>query len=244
MRTIFAIMLFLPSLFAGAACGADPVITFSFSGVCNGQHIAMTGINIKNITRNCDTTLSWPDTTLTLNIMGTDEYYFSENDLQVFQNVPNPVEENATVKIHAPERGLYKIQIIEFSGKIVISLNAELQKGDHRFLFTPGTSQQYLLTVACKTGSKSIKILSDFTHPHAGCRLTEIGEPSGEPVFKNSKPSGKFTFNAGDSLRFTGNFNGLFAILLDAPATNRSYLFNSISIPPAVTTSDITYIHE
>ena len=110
MNKKFLSTVYFIILFSGFALGQTPIIKLCFTGVDNWQHIHLDKIHVKNLAKNCDTTIFWPDTTLSLNALGIYEL-LSHVGLQVFQNTPNPVQERTSIKISIPERGNVRIQV-------------------------------------------------------------------------------------------------------------------------------------
>jgi uncharacterized protein (TIGR02145 family) len=243
---IFTTAFFL-LLFASNTLGQRSAISLSFTGTANGQYAQLSKIDIRNLNENCDTTLYWPDTVLSLIPVGTNDLHSFSGEFQVFQNVPNPVWENTKILLYLPESGKVTIDVSLLSGKRVAFFSQELQRGYHSFLFTPGGAETYIFIAFGKAMKKSIKIVSSLARPSSGCILTYNGAEN-EPVpLKSAEMSGEFTFSVGDTLRFIGYYNTLTTAFQDAPTINKSYTFNfpstGISCPgmPAVTYMGQTY---
>ena len=134
---IFTTAFFL-LLFASSTLGQRSAISLSFTGTANGQYAQLSKIDIRNLNENCDTTLYWPDTVLSLIPVGTNDLHSFSGEFQVFQNVPNPIRENTKILLYLPESGKVTIDVSLLSGKRVAFFSQELQRGYHSFLFTPG----------------------------------------------------------------------------------------------------------
>jgi len=243
---IFTTAFFL-LLFASSTLGQRSAISLSFTGTANGQYAQLSKIDIRNLNENCDTTLYWPDTVLSLIPVGTNDLHSFSGEFQVFQNVPNPIRENTKILLYLPESGKVTIDVSLLSGKRVAFFSQELQRGYHSFLFTPGGAETYIFTAFGKAMKKSIKIVSSLVQPSSGCILTYNGAEN-EPVpLKSAEMSGEFTFSVGDTLRFIGYYNTLTTAFQDTPTINKSYTFNfpstGISCPgmPAVNYMGQTY---
>jgi len=224
------------------AFGQYPIINLSFTGVDNWQHIDLNKIEIRNLDKSCDTTLFWPDTVLSLNTLGINNMYYSNEGLQIYQNTPNPVNERTSIKIYVPERGNVNIQISDFSGRVITSQQQELERGTHVFIFTPGNAQTYLFTAIYKKETRTIKIISGNRSLSNECSLVYKGTEGENTIKKFSYTSEKFLFSLGDSLEMTGYYSDFTSILIDNPTTSKTYTFTFSSTSPIVKTSFVTNI--
>jgi uncharacterized protein (TIGR02145 family) len=234
-------------LFASTTLGQRSAISLSFTGTANGQYAQLSKIDIRNLKNNCDTTLYWPDTVLSLFPVGMNDLHSFSGEFQVFQNVPNPVRENTKIMLYLPESGKVTIDVSLLSGKQVAFFSQELQRGYHSFFFTPGSAETYIFTASRKAMKKSIKIVSSPVRPSSACILIYNGAEN-EPVsLKSAAMPGEFTFLVGDTLLFIGYYDTLTTAFQDAPAINKTYTFNfpstGISCPgmPAVSYMGQTY---
>ncbi|MEI7897688.1 MAG: FISUMP domain-containing protein [bacterium] len=241
MKTKFLTSVFFTLLFSVFALGQTPMIKLCFTGVDNFQHVHLDKIQIKNLDKNCDTTLFWPDTTLSLKTMGINEMFYP-GGLQVFQNTPNPVQERTSIKISVPERGIVRIQVTDLLGRNINSLNQELGKGTHVFVFTPEGKQVYFFTAIFKQEIRTIKIIADTKSDATESSLIYQGIQSGNMIGKSSFSIENFLFSLGDSLEMIGYYGDVTAIIKDNPTTGKTYTFTFLSNSPIVTTSAITNI--
>ena len=201
-------------------------ITFTFTGIENSMHVNLDSIQIRNLDRDCDTTIIWDDTVLRIYPLGINYLSSFTNELQVFQNVPNPVIEKTKIIVHLPESGDVSIDVSLLNGKKVASFMDKLKSGYHSFIFTPGNDGVYILTVTDKSERKSIKIISTATNSSSGCILNYNGSEEKSAALKSTATSGKFIFSLGDHLELKGYHNTLSARINDVPSTNKVYIFN------------------
>ena len=237
---IFTTAFFL-LLISTLTYGQKPAISLSFSGIANGQYAQLSRIDIRNLDRNCDTTLYWPDTVLVLQpTLGLNDLDSFSEQFRVFQNIPNPVEENTKILLYMPENGKVEVDVSLFNGKQVASCRQELRRGYHSFLFTPAGAETYIFTATCKSVRKSIKMASTLSCSSMGCSLVYNGAENQPVALKSAEMPGDFVFSLGDLLELTGYYNSLTATMQDAPMTNKSYTFGFSSPCPGIPT--VTYM--
>ena len=228
-------------LLSATTLGQKTDISLSFSGIANGQYAQLSRIDIRNLDRNCDTTLYWPDTVLVLQpTLGLNDLDSFSEQFRVFQNIPNPVEENTKILLYMPENGKVEVDVSLFNGKQVASCRQELRRGYHSFLFTPAGAETYIFTATCKSVRKSIKMASTLSCSSMGCSLVYNGAENQPVALKSAEMPGDFVFSLGDLLELTGYYNSLTATMQDAPMTNKSYTFGFSSPCPGIPT--VTYM--
>ena len=224
-RKTFTTAFFL-LLFASVTLGQRSAISLSFTGTAGGHYAQLDKVDIRNLNKNCDTTLYWPDTVLYIYPVGMKNLPPFSGEFQVFQNVPNPVRETTKILLYLPEKGKVMIDVSLLSGRQVAFFSQELRRGYHSFSFTPGSAETFIFTASCNAVKKSIKIVSSPVRPSPGCILTYNGAEN-EPVsLKSVAMPGAFTFLPGDTLLFIGYYDTLTTAFQDAPAGDKMYTFN------------------
>jgi uncharacterized protein (TIGR02145 family) len=169
------------------------------------------------------------------------------NELQVFQNLPNPVFESTKILIYVPESEEISINVSLLNGNQVAFFKRKLQRGFHTFSFHPGKSDLYIFTVFGKVMKKSIKIISAMEVSSSRCSLTYIGINHGHSLYKLAQSRSGFTFSIGDTLRFIGYLDSNTTAFQNAPITDSLFTFQfpitGISCPglPSVTYLGQTY---
>ncbi|MEI7662411.1 MAG: fibrobacter succinogenes major paralogous domain-containing protein [Bacteroidota bacterium] len=217
-------------------------ITLSFTGMDRSNYAKTDTIKIHNTVRNCDTTLFWPDTVLSVTV-GIRDLTMVKEDLQVFQNVPNPVRENTSISVYLPLSGNVDVNVSRLSGGLVSSFNRQLKKGFHTFLFSPGSAETYVFTAICQSGMKSIKIVALPVAASPVCRLEYRGIENGPSVMKPSGTTDKFFFASGDELQFTGITDKYVAIINSVPHTDTLYRFDFTHFDfPCSRVTTVTYM--
>jgi len=223
------------------------LISFSFTGIKNEKYVQLSKVEIRNLCSNSDTTIYWPDTVLSIKPMAINDLPSISNELQVFQNVPNPVRESAKIMLYVPESEEISIQVSLLNGDQVAFFKQKPQRGFHSFLFHPGEYDMYIFSIFGKMMKKSIKIISTMEDSHAGCSLTYVGTEHGLSPNKSAQSRGGFSFSIGDTLRFIGYLDSNTTAFQDAPIIDSIFTFQfpitGISCPglPAVTYMGQTY---
>jgi uncharacterized protein (TIGR02145 family) len=117
--------------------------------------------------------------------------------------------------------------VTDVQGKLIISSDWQLDKGNHYFMFIPGDANLFFLTARWNGFNRSIKILT--TEPNVGlrCLLDYIGNSKKETSLKSSSLKMDLTM--------------LESGILDAPQTNKTYTFQFVTNIPCPVTPTITY---
>jgi len=193
-------------------------IDLTFTAVDNENYVQLDSIKVMNRTQGGDTVLSWPDTVLVLNQYGgVTEIYNEGENLQVFQNYPNPVKGQTTLTLYLPERGKVNLVITDILGRQVINTERGLDKGYHSFRFTPGSGEIFFFTAYWRGASRSIKILNASSVAGQAGSFEYLGIDMAEPQLKAIKAIQSFEFSLGDSLLYIGYAYGLQSGMLDKP---------------------------
>lgn len=198
-------------------------ITLSFTGIYDTSYIQIDSVVIVNQTQNCDTVLMWPDTVLHFSYVGIPKFEKHENTIKVFQNQPNPFENETTVLISIPDEGDVSIIITDLTGRRLISKSYSLESGTHSFGLEIGRSGMFLFS-AFKDGFKSsIKILSNNRSSIDAASLTYLGKQ--QALFKSTTANmwRNFVFVPGDKLLIKGYYDHIESPLVDFPSNSKNY---------------------
>jgi uncharacterized protein (TIGR02145 family) len=233
-----AVFFFIASVF-----GQKPTIELTFTAIDSTTYVQLDSIKVMNRTQGGDNVLYWPDTTLTLGItpgdlllcigystgyypVGLQEIHPKTEEFTLFQNYPNPVQDQSIISMFIPEKGIVNVMVTDVQGKLIFSSDWQLDKGNHLFSFMPGDGSLFFLTARWNGVSRSIKIL--MSEPTSGkqCMLDYIGRGNGEPLFKAALLRSGFMQESG---------------ILDAPFTNKTYTFQFATNIPCPGTPTVTY---
>jgi uncharacterized protein (TIGR02145 family) len=222
--------------------GQNPTIELTFTAINHAAYVQLDSIKVMNRTQGGDNVLYWPDTTLTIGItpgdlllcigystgypVGLQEIYPKTPEFTLFQNYPNPVKDQSIISMFIPEKGIVNVMVTDVQGKLIISSDWQLDKGNHSFRFTPGDGSLFLLTARWNGVSRSVKIL--MSEPNSGkqCMLDYIGRGNGEPLLKAALHRTGFMQESG---------------ILDTPETNETYTFEFATNIPCPGTPTVTY---
>jgi uncharacterized protein (TIGR02145 family) len=241
MKTRFLLTTLVLGLIA-STFGQNSTFELTFTAVDTSSYVQLDSIKVMNRTQGGDTLLYWPDTTLTMEInpgdlllyigysdgdpVGMQEIHPKTPEFTLFQNYPNPVKDQSIISMFIPEKGIVNIMVTDIQGKLIISSDWQLDKGNHSFMFTPGDANLFFLTARWNGVSRSIKIL--MSEPTSGkqCMLNYIGRSNGEPLLKTALLRAGFMQESG---------------ILDAPVTNETYTFEFATNIPCPGTPTVEY---
>jgi len=201
-------------------------ITLTFSGGKDGQPVALDHILIENCDKGCDTTLYYPNASLTLQPLGIGDQPSDPAGFTVFQNIPNPATGHTAIKVYQPVTGQASVMVTDLTGRQVASFSGELKRGYHVFSFAPGRADAYVFSAGNSEVTRSIVIVSGTPSRDGSCTLNYAGMPPGEEALKSTTPAGGFRFSLGDHLRYTGYYTTFTSVIEDTPHTNMSYTFD------------------
>lgn len=154
----------LLTLFFVALMGASAMaqsVTLTFTGRDReGQTIKMDHIFIKNVNRGWTEMIDWPDTVLTLNVVGVGEFV-AGSGFSLSQNTPNPFEGSTRVCLNVSEPGNVVLEVMDVTGRMVaMSQAASLQPGAHRIDVSLRNAGMYFLTARQNGKTTSVKMVS------------------------------------------------------------------------------------
>jgi uncharacterized protein (TIGR02145 family) len=158
--------------------------------------------------------------------IGVQEINQEKSSFHLFQSYPNPVKDYSMISTYIPEDGIMNVMVNDIQGRMIISIDRQMEKGFYSFRFSPGNSSLYFLSARWKGMTQSIKIIN--TEPNTGkqCMLDYNGNSNNGNYFKASLLKNDMI------MKESG--------ILDAPSDNETYTFQfatNISCPgtPAVT---------
>jgi uncharacterized protein (TIGR02145 family) len=225
-----------------SAYGQKAILELTFSAINNAAYVQLDNIKVMNRTQGGDTVLYYPDTVLVLDYqVGITEVSHDKTGLQVFQNYPNPVEDQTTLTLYIPEKDKVDLTITDLIGRQVIHTERMLDKGYHSFRFTPGIGNLFFFIAQWKGHSSSIKVLHSASDSHLTGSLEYIGNDNSLPQLKTTEAVQNFSFTLGDELLYIGYFNTLQSGMLDSPATSETFIFQFATNIPCPGTPTVEY---
>lgn len=222
--------------------GQKPSIELTFTGMNVEQWIPLESVVIKNITRDVDTIIFYPDTSIILYYqVGINEFNQHSNGFKVFQNYPNPATDQTTITMNIPDKGNVDLIIKDAIGRQIINKQQILDKGQHLFKFKPGKEHLYFFSAKWKEFNSSIKIICKPTHSGQISSFEYINRVNIELPHKSTNNIQDFSFDTGDDLIFIGNYNSIESGIFDEPKTDKFYTFQIATNIPCPGDSSITY---
>jgi uncharacterized protein (TIGR02145 family) len=218
-------------------------LELTFTAIYRSSHVQLDEIKVINQTQGCDTLLYWPDTVLLLdyNLVGINKIKNGGDKLQVFQNYPNPVEDQTTFVLFLPENGKVNLMVTDIIGRQVINTDNLLVQGYHSFRFAPGSQGLYFLTANYKGVTSSIKILNASGNANLTSSLEYLGVHSSKtPLIKSGNSNG-FNFNPGDRLLYVGFQDMIQSGIINTPETSETFTFQFANNMPCPETPTVTY---
>jgi len=225
-------------------------IELSFTAVYQEQNVPLDSILIENLTQPGEV-MVYSDTLITLEVttgINNNEGLLLNKNFFVW-NFPNPVKSSTCVEVYLSEKETIDIQIIDVTGRQIISRTNTLEKGKHTFSFYPGNKKCYLLALSTDKHKQTLKIVNMADGNIE--KLVYNGIENNIPNYKTYPFTKDFPYSIGDELRFTGYADNPIDIMgsdaiEDAPLGDDSYTFNiteGISCPglPSVNYLDQEY---
>jgi len=224
MKKQFSLLTLLIT-FSIVSLAQRPSIELSFTAINNVSYVRLDSVIVMNKTAQCDTVLYWPDTLLVLDFVGVAENHNYSPGFKVFDNYPNPLQNQTNIQIQVPESGEVFINISDITGKKIISCEETLGKGTHTFIYKPGQAGLQIFTAYWGNQVSSMKMICDPAGGQKQAHLDYAGsKPSGDdPSLKQIKS--EFSFSPGDKLVYAGAAGGVSSGITDNPDQNTSYTF-------------------
>jgi len=139
-------------------------ITLTFTGrdTTTQSHVALSRIEITDITRGWTETLTYPDTTAILTAVSHIEENGNNAKFALSQNAPNPFNSTTIVNLTVTESGPVTMKITDVNGHIVETFpETSLQYGTHQFRINIAAPGFYFLTAHQNGKTSSIKMMNN-----------------------------------------------------------------------------------
>lgn len=148
--------------FACTVCSAQSV-TLTFTGRdANNRRCQLDSISISNLSRGWLESITWPDTTFTMqNGVGIED---ADSDFAfgLSQNTPNPFNGSTEVVLTTLESGIVAMEISDINGRWVAQQNTtRLLYGKHQFKIHVADAGIYFLTARQNGKTSSVKIINN-----------------------------------------------------------------------------------
>ncbi len=246
MKKFYLLIFLFYSLYS--AYNQTPItLTFKAKDSLTQNPLALDSVNIKNLTKTCDTTLY--DSVSVLDFValwpvGIDEpASHGSESLVMMQPVPNPFQGSTLVQIWLKNDGELNLAIDDNKGKILSQYHNRFEKGWHLFSVSANGSALMFLKADDNTTEKTIKLLC--SGPGSGGNRISYQGQAGKTSksLKSSADGAGFIYYLGNQLQYTAYKGGYQeSILMDNPVTSETYTFAMFS-PVFICGSSITINH-
>ena len=166
----------------------------------------MDHIYIWNLSQGWSELWDWPDTVLTMNVVGVGELV-AGSGFSLSQNTPNPFEGSTCAWLNVSEPGDVALEVMDVTGRIVaVSQAASLQPGAHRIDVSLRNAGMYFLNARQNGKTTSVKMVSRGNGGKDAVGFT--GEVKESPVQQPGNTTKSVTlFHPifwGDTMRYIG----------------------------------------
>jgi uncharacterized protein (TIGR02145 family) len=225
------------------AFGQKLTIDLTFTAVNKAANVQLDSIKVMNRSQGGESTMYYPDTTLSLEITPGDKLLYigyssgfpvgvreinQENpSFRLFQSYPGSGNYQHMVLIYLPEDGNVSMRVNDIQGRIILFKDQLLGKGIHSFRFSPGNSSFYFLSARWNGMTKSIKLINAEPGFGNGCKLDYLGRTGNDHSLKASV--------------FRNDLNIHESGILDAPLANETYTFQFATNIPCPGTPTVEY---
>jgi uncharacterized protein (TIGR02145 family) len=237
------VLLIILQVFIVAAVNSQrPTMQLTFTALDNETLIPLDSIKIMNRTQGGDTVLHWPDNILLISyVIGMYEWAAESEQLRVFQNYPNPTDNQTTITIYIPENGNVILTVSDITGRQHIAIEKMMERGYHLFRFNPGDNEIYFFTASVHGYSESITVLYAGPLKYHPCSLEYMDPKAMGIPLKSVDAINDFPFSPGDELLFIGYSGILESGMLAVPETNETFTFQFATNIPCPGTPTVNY---
>ena len=202
--------LILSAIALTLSVGFAQTVTLTFTGRNTaGDYVQLNRVDIINLTQGWQETISWPDTTLTMqNVTGIDDVE-TQNfaSLHLSQNNPNPFSGITDVLLTVADAGMVVLEIANANGRIVGTHRVSPQLGTHQFRVTLSAAGTYVMTARQNGKTSSIKMVNNGGGNGDGIEYTGIVEPVHAPALQPKSGTRGNTdnlFHLDDQMEYVG----------------------------------------
>jgi uncharacterized protein (TIGR02145 family) len=216
-------------------------IALTFTAIDSTAWVQLDSIKVMNRTRNVDTLLYWPDTTLILYYVSISESYGVNNEFGILKAYPNPVKNYANISLFIPVKDRVTLVVTDLLGRIILQSDRILDQGEHSFMFTPGSVSLCFVTAQWRNQTSTVKILHTERNSGGKELLRYIGNEETSDDLKSTEATQSFYFVVGDELLYIGYNDTLQSGMLDKPEESKDYTFHFAYDIPCPGTPTVEY---
>ena len=219
---------------------AQQTMQLTFTAIDSTYYTQLDSIKVMNRTKECDTMLYWNDTVLVLDVnVGLQEQEVNEK-FQV-KAYPNPVLDEASLKVVIPEEGKVDVIISSIHGRLIQAKSYHLSPGMHEFSFIPGGEAMYFISFSWQGHKRYLKLINAAPEKGRESFLSYVGGNDQIEEMKSSARSDFFEFALGDQLQYIGYTDTLESGIFDVPLESEIYTFQFAYNIPCIGTPIVEY---
>lgn len=220
---------------------AQTMINLTFSGTNDSSYVQLDSIKVMNLSVECDTTLYWPDTVLTIGFAGIENHLEANNCFEITQSFSNPTNDVTGFSVILPEMGILSLRISDLLGREVNGFNQYLTAGRHKFSFTPGMENLYIVCAEFEGLTASMKIINLNMRGSNYSVLDYQGAESKNTVKNTKADRPEYCFDLGHKLLMIGFTGGNESGISDYLYNDESFTFQFAFNIPCPGMPEITY---
>ncbi len=205
MMKFFLFLLLFSISFAMSA----QVAILRFTGRDTTDHfVKLDHLIVKNLTRDWQETLQYPDTTLTISFHPSsveDLDAWQPSSLQWTNNYPNPFQGSSMASLAVGDEGDVMVDITDITGRTVSSSHEGLlQPGVYQWNISLASTGVYFLTARQNGRTASVKLVNQGNGGKNEIQYRGNEEKPTMDIYEVSNPKGHTPgpFNAGDSMEY------------------------------------------
>lgn len=201
MRKSLSFFVVMTLVFASIA----QTTTLTFTGRdANNRRVQLDRVVITNLTHSWQETITWPDTTLTMqNGVGIVENG-TNGGFSLSQNNPNPFDGTTSTALTTAEAGAVALEITDVNGRLVSAQNfASLQPGTHQFRISVASAGTYVLTARQSGKVTSVKMVNNGNGAADAIEYQGIANESFQ-LKNGAKGNTNNPFAFGDQMEYVG----------------------------------------
>ncbi len=148
--------IFLTSLMFTSAFLQAQYYHISFTG--SNQSSSVDSVHVKNLTQGTSLSLSGSDSLHLYGSLGINSLTDSENYFHIY---PNPMNETSNIEFYNSKSGQVSIEVFDVTGRVITSLNKQIQKGNNTFEISGLNAGVYIVNVLTTKLRYAVNLISN-----------------------------------------------------------------------------------
>ncbi len=218
--------IFLASLMFTSAFLQAQNYYFSFTG--SGQSSTVDSVHVKNLTQGISLTLGGSDSLHLVGTVGINSLTDSENCFKIY---PNPMNETSKFEFYISQSGQVSIEVFDVTGRVITSLNKQLQNGNQTIEISGLNAGVYIVNVSTTKLRYSGNLISnswDSGNPTIKYLGSDYHSKTKRPL-KSIKSVVTMQYNYGERLLFKGVSGNYSRVLTLVPSNSQTVNFEFVT---------------